>query len=53
MEYYERLPELRKVIDQIKTGFFSSEDADLFKPLVDSLLVYGDRSACIRVFVHF
>jgi starch phosphorylase len=35
---YERNVELREAIDLIATGFFSPEDKNLFKPLVDSLL---------------
>ena len=42
-EYYERLPELKKVLDQIAEGVFSPENRDLFKPIVDSLLNQGDR----------
>jgi starch phosphorylase len=37
-EYYESNPNLREVIDQINSGYFSKEDKNLFKPLVDSLL---------------
>ncbi|WAC09063.1 MAG: glycogen/starch/alpha-glucan phosphorylase [Thermodesulfobacteriota bacterium] len=40
-EYYNSDPELREVVDQIYSGFFSAGDKNLFKPLVDSLL-YGD-----------
>jgi starch phosphorylase len=35
---YERDPELREALDQLASGFFSSGDASLFRPLVDSLL---------------
>jgi len=35
---YERNVELREAIDLISSGFFSPEDKNLFKPLVDSLL---------------
>jgi starch phosphorylase len=37
-EYYESNAGLREVIDQIKLGYFSRGDRNLFKPLVDSLL---------------
>ncbi|HZI15592.1 MAG TPA: glycogen/starch/alpha-glucan phosphorylase [Myxococcus sp.] len=36
-EYNQHL-ELREALDLISTGFFSPEDKNLFKPLVDSLL---------------
>ena len=35
---YESNPGLREVIDLVSSGFFSPEDKDLFKPLIDSLL---------------
>jgi starch phosphorylase len=37
-EYYHSNPELREVIDQIRSGFFSRGDQNLFQPLVDSLI---------------
>ncbi|MCP4717251.1 MAG: glycogen/starch/alpha-glucan phosphorylase [Deltaproteobacteria bacterium] len=41
-DYYSRIPELKQVIDMISSGHFSRHQADLFKPLVDSLLHHGD-----------
>ncbi|MCX8026915.1 MAG: glycogen/starch/alpha-glucan phosphorylase [Thermodesulfovibrionales bacterium] len=38
--YYESNPELKQCIDQIGSGYFSPENTNLFKPLVDSLLGY-------------
>jgi starch phosphorylase len=38
MTYYNADPDLKEAIDLISSGFFSKKDADLFKPLVDSLL---------------
>ena len=37
-EYYHTNPELKLALDRIGSGFFSSGDPQLFKPLVDSLL---------------
>jgi starch phosphorylase len=37
-DFYERDEELRLVLDRIGTGFYSRDDAALFRPLVDSLL---------------
>lgn len=37
-DYYYRLPELKQVIDQVNSGFFSPGNPDLFKPLVNNLL---------------
>jgi len=41
--YYEADPELRRVIDQIGTGYFSPEEPDRYRPIVDSLLNGGDN----------
>ena len=40
-DYYHANSDLKEVIDQISSGFFSNGDTQLFKPLVDSLL-YDD-----------
>jgi starch phosphorylase len=37
-DYYEANPHLREALDQLSAGVFSRGDANLFKPLVDSLL---------------
>ncbi|KAM4664625.1 glycogen phosphorylase, liver form [Discoglossus pictus] len=37
-DYIEKLPELKKVMDQIQGGYFSPTKPDLFKDLVDMLL---------------
>ncbi|MEE6492285.1 hypothetical protein FKM82_016539 [Ascaphus truei] len=48
-EYYEKLPELKQVIDQIKSGFFSPQQPDLFKDVTD-MLFYNDR---FKVFADY
>jgi starch phosphorylase len=40
MDYYHGNPELREVIDLIRAGFFSRGDTELFRPLVDNLLLH-------------
>ncbi|MCI0411427.1 glycogen/starch/alpha-glucan phosphorylase [bacterium] len=37
-EYYERNPDLKKIIDMLSSGYFSPSNQDLFKPIVQSLL---------------
>jgi starch phosphorylase len=37
-EIYQNTPELKRALDQIAAGFFLPREADLFKPLVDTLL---------------
>ncbi|OQA18920.1 MAG: Maltodextrin phosphorylase [bacterium ADurb.Bin363] len=41
-DYYNSNSELKEVMNMIGEGHFSSEDKDLFKPLLDSLLQGGD-----------
>ncbi len=39
-QYYDCNESLREAIDQIRSGFFSQGDTNLFRPLLDSLLQY-------------
>ncbi|XP_041099257.1 glycogen phosphorylase, muscle form [Polyodon spathula] len=48
-DYYDRIPELRQVIDQISGGFFSPKQPDLFKDIVN-LLMCHDR---FKVFADY
>nr|XP_020842996.1 glycogen phosphorylase, brain form isoform X2 [Phascolarctos cinereus] len=48
-EYYERIPELKQVIDQISGGFFSPKDPDCFKDIVN-MLMHHDR---FKVFADY
>jgi starch phosphorylase len=41
-EYYMRNPELKLALDQIRDGFFSPEQKDLFAPVIRALLYEGD-----------
>jgi starch phosphorylase len=53
-EYYERNPDLKRIIDMISSGYFSPSNQDLFKPIVESLLgvdaflVLADFDAYVR-----
>jgi glycogen phosphorylase len=40
--FYERDAELKEAIDQIRSGFFSPDNPDLFRPLVDALLYHDE-----------
>lgn len=42
-DYYNKSPELKRVMDLISSGFFSPEEPHLFTPIFDSLLNHGDR----------
>jgi starch phosphorylase len=41
--YYEKNCELKEVLDMIGNGYFSPENAGLFKPIIDSILYHGDE----------
>lgn len=41
-DYYNGNSELKKALDQIRSGFFSPEDPALFQPIIDALLNKGD-----------
>ena len=54
LEYYNTIPELRIAIDQIDNGFFSPNNPNLFKDVVnvllnhDRFLVFADYEAYIK-----
>ncbi|RVE57605.1 hypothetical protein OJAV_G00217920 [Oryzias javanicus] len=49
MAFYNKIPELKHVMDQITSGFFSPKNPDLFKDLTDMLFKH-DR---FKVFADF
>lgn len=53
MDHYSRNPELKAVLDMIQDGYFSPGQADLFKPLIDSLLQHGDPYMLLADFDAF
>lgn len=52
-KYYEENQELKQVIDMIDSGFFSSQDLQLFHPIVRSLLDQGDYYLVLADFAHY
>ncbi|KGL76862.1 Glycogen phosphorylase, liver form, partial [Tinamus guttatus] len=48
-EYYEKLPELKQAVDQIQSGFFSPQQPELFKDVVN-MLFHHDR---FKVFADY
>ena len=42
-DYYNSNAELREVLNMIGSGFFSPDQPDRFKPIMDNLLQYGDK----------
>jgi glycogen phosphorylase len=41
-DYYNSNAELKQVIDQISSGYFSFGDKDLFRPIIDSLMQHDE-----------
>jgi starch phosphorylase len=41
-EFYHNNNDLKEVLDQISSGYFSNGDTDLFRPLIESLLYRDD-----------
>ena len=52
-DYYHRNPDLKRVLDLIRDGFFSSGDKELFKPIIDSLLNGGDSYFLLADFASY
>lgn len=52
-DYYHNNPELRRIIDMIANGYFSTSQPDLFKPIVNSLLDQGDRYMALADFESY
>jgi len=50
---YEREPELKRVIDMIRTGYFSSGNASAFGPLLDELFRSRDRYLVLADFAAY
>ncbi|XP_065604671.1 glycogen phosphorylase, liver form [Cyrtonyx montezumae] len=48
-QYYDRLPELKQAVDQIQNGFFSLNEPDLFRDVVN-MLFHHDR---FKVFADY
>jgi starch phosphorylase len=43
LDFYHSNAELRTVLDMIGSGFFSPDEPDRFKPVIDTLLQHGDK----------
>lgn len=52
-KFYAETPALRHVLDQIAAGFFSPDEPDRFKPIVDALLDQGDHYLLCADFAPF
>ena len=52
-QYYQGNAELKRALDLIASGHFSREEPDRFKPLVDALLLGGDRYALLADYASY
>ncbi|CAL1240673.1 glycogen/starch/alpha-glucan phosphorylase [Candidatus Methylocalor cossyra] len=52
-DYYHGNTELKRALDMIASGYFSPDQPDRFKPLVDSLLAGGDRYAVLADYAAY
>ena len=43
LDYYHSNPELKQTLDMIGTGFFSPNDVNLYRPILNNLLHHGDH----------
>lgn len=51
--YYESNPELRRVLDMLRDGFFNPHQRDLFYPIFQSLLEGGDKYMLLADFQSY
>ncbi|CAF4315340.1 unnamed protein product [Rotaria sp. Silwood2] len=52
-EFYEREPELKRALDQIRDGYFSPEDPSLFADIIKSLLDSNDRYMLLADYAEY
>lgn len=48
-DYYERIPEVKKAIDQILKGYFTPQEKDAFDHLIVKHLLDNDRYILLEV----
>lgn len=52
-EYYHADPALKRIIDQIQSGYFSPDAPERFWPIVDALLFHGDQYMLLADFASY
>jgi starch phosphorylase len=52
-DYYHGQGDLRRALEMIRDGTFSPQQRDLFRPIVDSLLVHGDTYLVMADFAAY
>jgi starch phosphorylase len=51
--HYETEPALKQVLDQMTSGFFSPEEPERYRPIVDALLRHGDHYLLLADFASY
>jgi starch phosphorylase len=52
-DYYRKDPELKKALDMIRSGSFTPDEPDLFKPIWDKLIMNGDKYLVLADYRQF
>lgn len=52
-DYYRKDPELKKALDMIRSGSFTPDEPDLFKPIWDKLIMHGDKYLVLADYRQF
>ncbi len=52
-DLYLKYPELKQAIDMIQEGFFTPEEPNVFRPIVESLLDHGDHFMVLADFLSY
>jgi glycogen phosphorylase len=52
-DYYNKKPELKKVLDMIRNGYFNKSDKNLFEPIYDCLVNHGDNYMLLADFEDY
>ncbi|MDA0746410.1 MAG: glycogen/starch/alpha-glucan phosphorylase [bacterium] len=51
--YYTENPELKQAVDTLSSGMFSGGDKELFRPILNSLLQYGDQYMVLADYANY
>lgn len=52
-DYYHKNEEIKEIIDIINSDFFSPDNTELFKPIYDTLMTWGDRYFLLADFASY
>ncbi len=52
-EYYQRNPQLKRVLDMIQYNFFNKNEPGIFKPIFDALVHQGDKYCLLADYASY